>query len=285
MSEQQPARRMHGQRDGQRGPRSAGQRWSRSLGFVLGGAVLVVVFVATAVPSSIAPHPPVGGPTFEALAPPSRAFPMGTDVLGRDVFSRVVHGARIAVASATLALGIALVLGRTMAVLARYAATDRGRWLRRAVELLTIVPTAATALLLAYLVGPGVAESVVAVGVSLAPALAHAWWLPSGRDAGTVDARSAAAAPWTVVATTVLAFGTATLSLAAIDFIGLGWATPAPAWGVMLSQGHGLLGEAWWLSVFPGALVLSIVLATMVVGDGLLQMARADRRGFERARR
>lgn len=236
--------------------------------------MLALVAITAAVPASVAPHAPFGPPFFDPLVPPSAQHPMGTDLLGRDVSSRVAHGARIAVASALASLTIALVLGRGVAVLARQARLGRRQLLIRAVDLVLVVPSAATALLLAFVLGPGVTEGVVAVGVSLAPALASVWLPHADRTFSGPDREASASSLVLAAAISVQAFGTATLSLTAIDFIGLGWAAPAPAWGVLLGQGHGALADAWWLTVFPGSLVLAVVLASMVVGDALLQLDR-----------
>lgn len=230
--------------------------------------------MAAAAPGAVAPHSPVNPGLFEPLMPPSASHPMGTDLRGRDVFSRVVHGARIAVISALGAVAISLLLGRAIAILAQHAHSGRRQLLTRVVDLMQIVPSAATALMLAYLLGPGVTQGVMAVGVSLAPALASVWTRPPEAAGDHGDPGREVPPVALISAITIQALGTAILSLTAIDFIGLGWAAPAPAWGVLLGQGHGALADAWWLTVFPGSLVLAVVLATMAVGDALLQAER-----------
>lgn len=235
--------------------------------------MLLTVLGAAVFAEVLAPHHPLVPTGSDPLTGPSTAHPMGTDVRGRDVFSRVLHGARLTVSAAAAALGVAIGVGLALAAIGDRSAGRVAQVLRRALEVALVVPAAATALLLAFALGPGVTPAVLAVGLSLAPAVAHA--AHGLFVVGALAAEPLAERPLgrrssrRLPVVVMHSFGTAVLATATIDYLGLGQAAPAPAWGVMLSQGHGLLAEAWWLTVFPGAAVLLTVVGAMLVGDAL----------------
>ncbi|MGK0716510.1 ABC transporter permease [Leucobacter sp. W1153] len=252
-------------------------------------AALAILVVWALVPGILAPFPPLAVNPADAFAPPSLAHPFGTDDSGRDVLSRVIFGARdsLVIGAAATLLGLAagialgaLAGGSRVRVLAplRFVAD-------RVIEALFAFPGLLLALLLITVWGPGTASIVVAVAISTAPGYARMvrGGVRQALGSGPVEAarlqgdRGArvwatlvlpeAMRPVLVLAT--LGVGHAVVLAAALGFLGLGSPPPAPEWGAMLNSGRPYLTKAWWITFFPGAMILAVGIATTVIGRAL----------------
>ncbi|MDR7481062.1 MAG: ABC transporter permease [Armatimonadota bacterium] len=265
--------------------RSATRRLRRNRGAVA-GLYLVLALVAVAVfADRLAPYDPVKINPEAALRPPGRPFLLGTDTLGRDVLSRLVHGARISLRVGLVSVSIAAALGTTLGLLAGYY----GRWLdlgiMRFIDLLLAFPSVLLALAIIAILGPSIFNLMIAVGISATPAYARLvrGSVLSARENTYVEAARAVGcsdrliiwrhilpnvlAPLIVLST--LGMAGAILTGAALSFLGLGVQPPTPEWGVMLSDGRNYLRRAWWITTFPGMAIMITVLAINMLGDGL----------------
>lgn len=265
--------------------------WLRAGNVLPAVAALTALFLVLAalVPGWLAPADPLAIDPAAAFRGPSGAHWLGTDESGRDIYSRIVHGARpsllIGAAATALGLGLALLLG--------LAAGLGGRWLDagvgRIVEVLLALPGLLLALVFIALAGPGVATTIVAVGLSTAPgyariirtqvrALRTSPMIEAARVLGHSPARILARhllpnalGPVLVLAT--LGIGQAVVWASALSFLGLGEAPPAPEWGAMLAAGRTYLGFAWWMTFFPGLAIVATAASSTVLGRSLQRRA------------
>lgn len=264
-------------------PRPLGGRheWTTRLQVAFPVLVLGFFLLAALVPSWLAPFDPLAINPAEAFAPPGPGHLLGTDESGRDIYSRIVYGARpsllIGAAATVIGLGLALVLGTVAGFGGRWADAGVGRIL----EVLFALPGLLLALVFIALAGPGVGTTVVAVGLTTAPGYAR---LIRGQlmalrespmvEAATVLGRSRtriltthllpnALAPIAVLGT--LGLGQAILWAASLSFLGLGAPPPAPEWGAMLSAGRTYLSLAWWMTFFPGLAIVLVAAAATVL--------------------
>lgn len=256
-------------------------------------AVLLIIVLCALLPALIAPHPPLAIEPANAFQPPGAAHPFGTDDSGRDVLSRVVFGARASLSIGVLAMLAGLTAGVALGAL---AGGSRGRMLApvravadRVIEALFAFPGLLLALLLISVQGPGVASVVLAVAISTAPGYARMvrGGVRRSLGSGAVDAARLQGDRWPrvwarlvlpealrpVLVLATLGVGQAVVLAAALGFLGLGAPPPAPEWGAMLNAGRPYLTKAWWLTFFPGVMILAVGLATTVLG-----------RAFERPR-
>lgn len=268
----------------------AGEGRSRlPLSIALPGVVLAVLLAMAVAPQLFASRPPDAIDTSALLAPPSGEHWFGTDQLGRDIFSRVVHGASyslpIGLGATALGLGIGLVAGLAAAL------GPRGvdRIVVRALDILLAFPELLLALLVIAVMGPGPLNTTVAVG--LAAAAGYARLIRSQvlrvRLSGYVEAAVALGEqprriivghivpnvlrPVLVLAT--VGVGTSLLAASSLSFLGLGVAPPIPEWGAMLADGRNFLSAAPWMSLFPAAMIVVAVVAVTVLGRSLQRVS------------
>lgn len=247
-------------------------------------AVLVLAFFAIALvaPSVLAHRDPFALDLANSLRPPSVEHWFGTDESGRDLYTRIVHGARqsllIGIGATALSLAIALVLGSIAALAGRLVAGT----VNRIVEVLFAFPTLLLALLLVAVLGPSAWTQVVAVGVGTAPGYARMirGQILSAKNSGYVEAAVALGHPrgWILrthvlpnairplVAVFALSVGQSIVWASSLSFLGLGVAPPAPEWGALLDAGKIYVTQAWWLTVLPGLVIVLLALATTTVG-------------------
>lgn len=247
--------------------------------------VLLGLVAAALVPSLIAPTGALDMDPAKAFTAPGAAHWFGTDESGRDVFSRVIFGARssllIGVLATVIGLGVALILGAVAGMGTK--AVDFG--VSRFLEVLFAFPGLLLALLVITVLGPGVVTTTIAVGLSAAPGYARMIrsQVLSVRRSGYVEAaivqgKSRAfiirrhilpnvAAPLFVLAT--LGVGQAIVWASSLSFLGLGATPPDPEWGSMLSQGRLYIGNAWWLTFFPGLFIVLSAATTTLLGHGI----------------
>jgi peptide/nickel transport system permease protein len=265
--------------------RSAARRLRRNRG-AMAGLYLVLALVLVAVfAGRLAPYDPIRITPDSALQPPGRQFLLGTDLLGRDILSRLLHGARISLRVGLVSVGIAAMLGTTLGLVAGYY----GRWLdlsvMRFIDLLLAFPNILLALAIIAILGPSIFNLMIAVGISATPAYARLvrGSVLSAKENTYVEAAHAVGcsdrliiwrhilpnvlAPLIVLST--LGMAGAILTGAALSFLGLGVQPPTPEWGVMLSDGRNYLRRAWWVTTFPGVAIMLTVLAINMLGDGL----------------
>ncbi|MFI7218811.1 ABC transporter permease [Micromonospora maritima] len=252
----------------------------------VGGTVVLLVLVVVGVAGPwLAPSGVNDVDVDEMLRPPSGAHPFGTDELGRDVLSRVLVAARVSLEVGVVSVGIALVAGVTLGLLAGYYRGWLDSVLMRAMDVLFAFPVLLLAVAIVAVLGPGLLTAMVAIGVFYTPIFARITragvlsvreqvFVRAAVSIGASDLRIMRrhvlpniAAPLIVQTSLSLAF--AILSEAALSFLGLGIQPPAPAWGRMLFDGRGFVTDAWWLGVFPGAAIFLTVLAFNLVGDAL----------------
>lgn len=247
--------------------------------------LLLGLIAAAVIPAVLTPSGPLDMNPAEAFTAPGAAHWFGTDESGRDVYSRVIHGARssllIGILATVIGLGLALVLGAIAGLGTR--AVDFG--VSRFLEVLFAFPGLLLALLVITILGPGVVTTTIAVGLSAAPGYARMIRSQalSIRGSGYVEAsivqgKSRAfiirhhilpnvAAPLFVLAT--LGVGQAIVWASSLSFLGLGATPPDPEWGSMLSLGRLYIGNAWWLTVFPGLFIVLSAATTTLLGHGI----------------
>src|SRR5699024_6343601 len=242
-------------------------------------AVLTLVALAALFPHLLAPGDPAGVDPAAAFTPPSADALLGTDTSGRDVFTRVVHGAGESVGIALAATGIGMILALVLGF-----GSLAGRWLdaalNRVIEVLFSLPTLVLALLLVAVMGAGARASVIAVGLATAPgyarilrsrvrSVAGSGFIQAARLEGAGPGASlgrhlAPNSLWPLVAVATLGIGQAIVWVAALSFLGLGALPPSPEWGAMLNAGRLHISGAWWLTVFPG-LAITLTAAVLTV--------------------
>jgi peptide/nickel transport system permease protein len=221
----------------------------------------------------------------ERLLAPTWAHPMGTDELGRDEMARIIHGAQVSLTVGITAVGIALVAGTLLGLIAGFYKGWVDSILMRLVDLMFALPGLVLAIVIAGLLGPSRRNAMIAIGVVITPAFARVVrgavlevmgfpYIESTRALGSSGRRIMTrhllpniVAPLTVLVTVYL--GTAILAEAALSFLGLGTQPPEASWGGMLNTARSYIDLAWWLSVFPGAAIMLVVLGFNFLGDGL----------------
>ncbi len=267
-----------------RAPRKTLRRLLHHKSAVLGLSLLSVLILIALLAPLIAPYDPIKI-SRDVMQAPSRAHLMGTDNLGRDVFSRVVFGARISLQMGFIAVAIAASLGTLIGIIAgTYGGLIDGVFMRF-IDALMALPGILLALTVAATLGPGLYNAMIAVGVAWIPSFARivrssvlqikeTTYVEAARASGASDWRLIGRhiLPNALTAVLVLAsLGVATAILvgAALSFLGVGASPPTPEWGIMLSDGRPFMRSAWWIMAFPGLAITVTVLGANLVGDGL----------------
>ena len=260
-------------------------RARRSPSFV-SGAVLCTLLLAAALLSLVwSPYPPADIDIPGKLQPPSAAHWLGTDSLGRDLFSQLLVGSQNSIVAGVVAVGIGLLVGVSLGCLA----SARRGWVEelvmRASDLTFAFPALLSAIMFTAIYGPGLLTSIVAIGIYNIPVFAritrgaaNAVWardyVLAARAVGkgglriTLDHVLPNIASQIIVQATI-AFATAILAEAALSYLGLGTQPPQPSWGRMLNEAQTQMFQAPLLAVYPGLAIVLSVLGLNLVGDGL----------------
>ncbi len=258
---------------------------------LFGLIVIAVVLVCAVLGPWLAPTPGPGSGVVnmqDRLLPPSTEYPFGTDQLGRDVFSRVILGARIAVQVSLVVVALAIIIGVPLGAIAGYRRGWVDGVIMRITDLFLAFPSLLLAMAIVAALGPGIQNATFALAIS--------WWpwytriarglTVSLREWPFVDAARAmgiresaiifrhiipnSVGPIIVQAT--IDIGSVVLAAGSLAFIGLGARPPAPDWGLMVAEGRQFILDEWWISTFPGLAIFFTVLAFNLVGDLLLRL-------------
>lgn len=249
------------------------------------GAVLVLLVALMAIFAPlIAPHDPYELTKYR-LYGPSWYFPFGTDQLGRDVMSRVIYGARVSIQVGVISVGIALIAGGLLGLLAGYIGGWVDSVLGRLLDIVFSFPAILLALVLLAILGPELSNVMLAIGIVYTPSFARVIRGPvlAAKNEEFIEASHVigastprilfrhvlpnVAAPVIVQTTIALAF--AIIAEAALSFLGLGAQPPTPSWGAMLQNGRRFLDIAPWIAIFPGIAIMVAVLGFNLLGDWL----------------
>ncbi|MGJ3508483.1 ABC transporter permease [Enemella sp. A6] len=247
-------------------------------GLVLAVLTLTLVLGFAFVPGLFTAHDPLVGTAREALQAPSAAHWFGTDATGRDLFSRVVHGSVHSLGAAAIAVGVGLIAGTAIGLLAGSLGGPADSVLMRLVDVLLAVPALLLALSVIILLGFGTTNAAIAVGITSVAVFARvsrAEVLRVRRTDYVEAAFGSGGTFWTVlrrhilpnslnavIALAALQFGTAILAISTLGFLGYGAPPPTPEWGLLIAEGRTYVGTAWWLTTLPGLVVVAVVLST-----------------------
>jgi len=269
-------------------PRSRNRAWGkfkRNRVALLGAAIVLAVVVLALFAPLLATHDPLQTSFMSIRKAPSATFWLGSDELGRDVYSRMLFGARASLMAGLVSVLIALIVGVPFGLVSGYF----GGWIdsvvSRCTEALLAIPFLILAIALAAFLGPSLTNAMIAIGVSAAPkfirlargqvlAVKNEDYVQSSRALGASDTRIIVRhilpnimPPLIVQATITIA--TAIIAEASLSFLGLGLQPPHPSWGSMLNTAKNFMTQAPWMSIFPGSAIFLAVLGFNLLGDGL----------------
>lgn len=249
------------------------------------GAVFLAVLAAAAVFAPLlAPYDP-NAMDYMMLEEPSPAHPLGVDDLGRDLLSRIVHGARVSLFVGLVTVALALVLGVAMGVAAGYFGGWIDMLIMRYVDLQWAFPNILIAVYLVAVFGTGLLNVIVAISLAYLDDFARVargmtlsvkeeQYVAAARAVGCSDRRIMVrhilpniTAPVIVLAT--VSVSNAILAEAVLSFLGLGVSADTPTWGLILSEARSFVTRAWWLGIFPGLAIMLTVLSINFLGDAL----------------
>ena len=262
--------------------------WRRALrnpSFVIGAALTLLLLAAAALSYVWTPYSPYDMNMDIKLQGPSAAHWLGTDAYGRDVASQLLVGARSSILVGIIAVGIGLVVGSALGLL---AAARRG-WVEEAIMRLAdfslAFPAILSAIMLTAVFGPGIVNAIVAIGIynipmfaRIARGSANTVWAREYVTAARACGKGTWAITWqhvlpnisaTLIVQSTIRFAIAILAEAALSYLGLGTQPPQPSWGRMLSEAQTLMFQAPMLAVFPGVAIALSVLGLNLLGDGL----------------
>lgn len=219
------------------------------------------------------------------LMPPNADNWLGTDEFGRDIFARLVHGARVSLKVGILAVGLSIVIGGTLGAIAGFYGGYVDNTIMRIMDIFLAVPSILLAIAIVSALGPSIINLMIAISVSSVPNYARIVRASvlSIRDQEFIEAAKAIGASNAriifkhiipnslapVIVQGTLGVASAILSTAGLSFIGLGIQPPDPEWGSMLSGGRQYLRYAWWVTTFPGVAIMITILSLNLLGDGL----------------
>src|SRR4029450_6020314 len=250
------------------------------------GLIVVAAFVAIALAAPLlAPYDPIATSWSAIRKAPSAAPLFGTDELGRDVFSRVIFGARASLLAGVVSVLISLSLGIPIGLLAGYV----GRWtdgvISRVTDAMLATPFLILAIALAAFLGPSLTNAMIAIGISATPVfirLTRAQVLSVKVEDYVEAARAGGNPHWRIalrhilptvvpplIVQATLAIAAAVIAEASLSFLGLGQQPPAPSWGSMLNTAKNYVENAPWMAVWPGVSIFLLVLSFNLLGDGL----------------
>ncbi|MEC9489509.1 MAG: nickel transporter permease [Halanaerobiales bacterium] len=249
------------------------------------GIIIIILFTLIALFAPyIAPYDPLEQNFIKSFRAPSAEHYLGTDEFGRDIFSRIIYGARISLQIGFIAVFISLIVGVSVGLAAGYY----GGWLdmlvMRVMDLMLSFPYILLALVIMSILGPGIYNAMIAIGIVYVPQYARIVrssvlsvkkkeYVLAAQALGANDFRIIlkhvflnSMAP--VIIQTTLSIGRAIINAAGLSFLGLGAQPPTPEWGAMLSNGQNFLRNAPWIATFPGIAIALLVLGFNLVGDG-----------------
>lgn len=259
-------------------------------GFALAVLVLGFVLVAAAAPALLTHYTPYATAPSEQLVPPGVMHLFGTDSLGRDLYARVIHGASLSVMAALIAIGIALLGGIGLGLLAGFAGGWVDAVIMRLVDMVLALPALLLSLAVVTAIGFGTLPVAIAVGIGIVPGFARTMraevlrvrtlpYIEAARLGGASRARTLLrhVLPncWRpVAALAMLDFGTAILAVASLSFLGFGAAPPASDWGDLVADERDFLITAPWVSLIPGLFVMAVILSANHIAHSLDEMRR-----------
>ncbi|MFD6295550.1 ABC transporter permease [Streptomyces sp. NPDC060235] len=271
------------------GPGAGGRRLLRFLvhrpGLLASALVVVLIVLAAFWPELFTSRDPLHGVPSENFRAPDGAHWFGTDELGRDVFSRVVHGAQLSLKATLLAVAVAFVVGGLIGLVAGFV----GGWvedvLMRVVDVLLSIPSLFLSLALVTALGYGTVKVAVAVGIASVAGFARVTRAEvlRVRQAVFVEASRSCGARWytvlgrhvlpnavgPVIVLATLDFGAAVLAVSSLSFLGYGAPPPAPEWGTLIADGRNYMANAWWLTALPGLAIAATGLAANRIARAL----------------
>jgi peptide/nickel transport system permease protein len=252
---------------------------------MLGLLILVLLVVMAAFAPWISPHDPLSGNLEDRLLPPSAKFLLGTDENGRDIFSRIVYGAR----TTLYIIGLVAITAAPIGLLIGTTAGYVGGWvetvLMRLTDAFLAYPKLILALAFAAALGAGVENAVLAIALTSWPPyarIARAETLSVRNSDYIAAARMTGAGPWRILFGHIMPMCVPSLIVrvsldmagiiliaAGLGFLGLGVAPPQPEWGSMVSEGRSQILEQWWVCTYPGIAICIVSLGFNLIGDGL----------------
>ncbi len=265
--------------------------FSANKGAVAGLGYVIFVALCAVLAGVLAPHSPIEQYRDALLTPPawhaegSTKFLLGTDDIGRDVLSRLLHGARLSLTIGLVSVVLSIVPGIALGLVAAFFPKAIGTAILRLMDVMLALPSLLLAIAVVAVLGPGLLNTMLAIAIVAVPSyvrlvrasamaeLAKDYVIAS-RLAGAGTARLMfntvlpnCMAP--VIVTATLGFSDAILTAAALGFLGLGAQPPTPEWGTMLASARDYIERANWVVTFPGLAILTTVLAINLMGDGL----------------
>ena len=261
------------------------KRFRRNRLAVAGALVVGLLFVLSFLAPLITPYDPAHLDAWHVLLPPSGAHWFGTDELGRDVLTRVIYGARVSLKVGFVAVGIAVLIGTAVGLLAGFYGGWLDSLLMRLVDIMLCFPTFFLILAVIAMLEPSIWYIMIIIGLTgwmgvarlvraEVMSLREREFVMAARGLGASDLRIIvrhilpnAMSP--VLVTATLGVAGAILTESALSFLGIGVQPPTPSWGNILTAGKDYIEFAWWLSLFPGLAILVTVLAYNLLGEGL----------------
>ncbi len=265
--------------------------FSENTGAVIGLVTVVTIVLIALFADLIAPHSPIEQYREYFLQPPAWldggnwSFPLGTDAVGRDILSRLMHGSRYSLFVGVIVLTLSLSIGITLGLVAAYFRGPVEFVIMRMMDVILAIPGLLLALVIVAILGPSLRNAMIAIAVVFLPHFVRLTrasavtemtldYVTASRVAGAgrlrlmvITVLPNCMAPLIVQAT--LGFSSAILDAAALGFLGMGAQPPTPEWGTMLADAREFILRAWWVVTFPGLAILIAVLAFNLMGDGL----------------
>ncbi len=258
----------------------------RKNGWAMSGMVLLLFLAVVAIGADfVAPEGLDEQQLGRRFVPPSAEALLGTDHLGRDILSRIIHGSRLSLSIGFITTSIGLLIGGGLGAVAGYYGGSRDQAIMRIMDVILAVPGFIFAVALVTALGPNLTNLMIAVGVNSIPYFARIIRssVMSVKENEYIEAARALGCSHTwiilrhvipnsfapILVQATLRIGDTIIIAAGLSFLGLGAQPPLPEWGAMLSGGRQYLRDAWWMATFPGIAIMFTVLAFNLVGDGL----------------
>jgi dipeptide transport system permease protein len=265
--------------------------FSANRGAVMGLAVIAVTVALAILADLVSPHSPIASDATAFLRPPvwedggSWTYPLGTDAIGRDMLSRLIHGTRFSLLIGCIVVAISGTLGVALGLTAGFFPGTFGILVMRLMDIVLTMPSLLLAIVLVAILGPGLVNAMIAVAITYLPFFVRVTraavlgeisrdYVTASRvnGAGTVRLMLVTVLPnclAPIIVQSTLSFSTAILDAAALGFLSLGAQPPTPEWGTMLADSRDFVLRAWWVVTLPGLAILVTVLAFNLMGDGL----------------